>query len=164
MSTTKGPRNQGVASRTINKSEIKLVILIAHLRRQREGRPVVARRASEKFKYEGGRRMIPTHWMRNHILIVCASVVVAVKDSVEKIITKQNIIQAKDRATRSRRLKDNPYNKSEKAAIAIPAVNIWLIVLTMDTSPSTKLSNDSLFIEKYKNRRMLFHGYQKNHP
>ena len=102
--------------------------------------------------------------MRSHMLMVCVAVVVAVKDSVEKIMTKQNMIQAKDLATRSRKLKDNPYSKSEKAAMAIPAVRIWLIVRTMDTSPSTKLFNNPLSIEKYMNRKTQFHDYQKNHP
>jgi len=108
--------------------------------------------------------MIPTHWMRSHILIVCAVVVVAVKDSVEKMITKQNMIHAKDLATRSRKLKDKPYSNNEKAAIAIPAVKIWLIVRTMDTSPSTKLSNNPLSIEMCKNKKMRSHDYQKNRP
>ena len=68
--------------------------------------------------------MIPTHWMRSHMLIVCASVDVPVNDSEEKMITKQNMIQANDLATRFRKLNDNPYINNEKATIAIPAVKI----------------------------------------
>jgi len=102
--------------------------------------------------------------MRSHILIVAAVVVVEVNDSVEKMITRQNMIQAKDLATRSRKLKDNPYSNKEKAAMAIPAVKIWLIVRTMDTSPPTKLSNYPLSIEKCKNRKTQFPCFQNSRP
>jgi hypothetical protein len=43
---------------------------------------------------------------------------------MEKMVTRQNIIHANERATLSRKLKDKAYKKSEKARIAIPAVNI----------------------------------------
>ena len=98
------------------------------------------------------------------MLIDSADVVVTVNDSVEKMTTKQNMIQAKDLATRLRKLKDSPYSNSEKAAMAIPAVKIWLIVRTIDTIPPTKLSNDTLSIEMCMNRKKQFPGCQRNHP
>lgn len=98
------------------------------------------------------------------MFIVCASVAVAVKDSEEKMITKQNMIHANDLATRLRKLKDNPYSNNENATIAIPAVKIWLMVRTMETIPPTILSKTRLSIEQLKNKRKQFHDFQKNHP
>jgi len=68
--------------------------------------------------------MIPTHCRRSIRSMYRSDEVALVKDSIEKIATRQNMIQANDRATLSRKLKDNAYKNSEKARMAIPAVNI----------------------------------------
>ena len=92
--------------------------------------------------------MMPTHWIRNHIPTISGEEEVPLNDSVEKTITRQNMIHAKDLATRSFKLKDNPYNKSEKARMAIPAVRIWLIVRIIETRPSIQSNTFVLYSPK----------------
>jgi len=48
--------------------------------------------------------------------------------SAEKMITTQTMINANERATRSRKLNDSEYKNSEKAVMAIPAIKISLVV------------------------------------
>jgi hypothetical protein len=71
---------------------------------------------------------MPTHWILSHKVISAELVDVELKESDVKTITTQININAKDRATRSRKLKVKANNRSEKAVIDIPADKIWLIV------------------------------------
>jgi hypothetical protein len=49
------------------------------------------------------------------------------------------MMTAKERATRSRKLKVSAYNSNANAVIAMPAVNIWLTVLKKIKIPSCQL-------------------------
>ncbi len=68
--------------------------------------------------------MIPTHWILSHSSISVGTVTVELNESAVNTITTQIKIKAKDRATRSLRLKVRAYSSHEKAVIEMPAVNI----------------------------------------
>jgi hypothetical protein len=59
-----------------------------------------------------------------------------------KTATTHNKMMANDRATLSRKLNDRAYKNNENAVIAIPAVNISLMVLI----PTNKSSDQPLSI------------------
>jgi len=100
--------------------------------------PEVHRRngdASEKWRYAGGRKMIPIHCMRiqnSSCAVEFASLEIA---SPTDTRTRHIRMIAKDLATRSRKLKESAYSNSENAVIAIPAVSKSFIPLSKSRIP-----------------------------
>src|SRR5664280_1279397 len=73
--------------------------------------------------------MIPSHSSRRNRSITRGVVEALSRASEVKTVTTHKRMIAKERATRSRKLKDRAYRNREKAVMAIPAVNIWLTVI-----------------------------------
>src|SRR5512141_1290052 len=86
--------------------------------------------------------MIPSHCSRSSVSSPQLVVDRFWSASVVKTTTTHRRMIAKDRATRSRKLKEREYKKSENAVMAIPAVRIWLSVWI----PTSKLSVQPLNI------------------
>lgn len=72
---------------------------------------------------------MPIHWIRIQNSTWGIEVELLAMASPTETSTTHNKMMAKDLATLSRRLKDSAYNNSEKAVIAIPAVNNSLMPL-----------------------------------
>src|SRR4026207_1799153 len=90
--------------------------------------------------------MIPIHCSRRRSSIPQFGSDLFCKASVVKTTTTHRRIIAKERATRSRKLKDKAYKNSEKAVMAMPAVKMLLMVL----SPTSKPSNQPLNIPSFQ--------------
>src|SRR5215208_653914 len=90
--------------------------------------------------------MMPTHCRRKSSSIPQFGMDLFCRASVVKTTTTHKRIMAKERATRSRKLKDKAYKNSENAVIAMPAVKMLLIVF----NPTSKPSNQPLNIQSFQ--------------
>jgi hypothetical protein len=79
----------------------------AILRLPLDGRPVVTSNASEKCRYAAGKYTIPNHSNRKKKFTTSLTVEALPSALLVKTTTTHNKIIANERATRSRKLKDN---------------------------------------------------------
>ena len=77
--------------------------------------------------------------------------------SPTKMITTQARMTANERATRSRRLNVIACSSREKAVIAIPAVNSWLIVFKPVNKTCTIVPTDYLLPHHLPGRLLIAH-------
>ena len=94
---------------------------------------------------------MPTHCNRKCNSFPQAGMDLLCSASVVNTTTTQSKMIANERATRSRKLNDNAYKKSENAVIAMPAVKILLIVCNPASKPSIQPLNMQTFQAYPKN-------------
>ena len=88
-------------------NESTYVMRMTFRRRPRDGLPVVANNASEKCRYEDGRKIMPIHVILNQVFTHAYPWETLVTASPTNTTTTQRKITATDRATLSRKLNES---------------------------------------------------------